>query len=256
MYKEYRRSASSVTASTPEEWTSRFAGARALGAYERLVFRLDHRFRLIRRQIKAGGRVLDAGSGGGEWVGFLNEHGYDAEGLDYSPELVNLVRRLYPKYRWNSGLIQALPYPDNTFAGVISWGVIEHDEAGPDAALREFHRVLAPGGVTIVTVPVDNDRQRRASVCDFPQAHAEADGHAFFQYFMTPDELAAYVQRAGFEVVDRGKQASVALAMLAPAWHARMTIRQRNLWNKLVRLGLSWHHGLRNMTYCIGRKRP
>jgi SAM-dependent methyltransferase len=256
MYKEYRRSSSPDTASTPEEWTSRFEHAKPLGLYHRLVFRLDHRWRLIRQHVPAGGRVLDAGSGGGEWVAFLNEQGYDAEGYDYSPVLIDHVRSLYPAHRWTPGMIQAMPWADNTFAAVISWGVIEHDEAGPDAALREFHRVLAPGGITIVTVPVDNERQRRASVCDFPDASPDADGHAFFQYFMTPGELSGFVQRAGFEIVDAGLQKSVALPMLAPAWHARMTVPQRNRWNKLVRLALPWHSGLRNMTYCIGRKRP
>ena len=256
MYKEYRPSASPDTASTVEEWTSRFEQASAISLYHRIVFKLDHRFPLIRTNVPAGGRILDAGSGGGEWVAFLNEQGFDAEGLDYSPALIEMVRGLYPKYRWNSGLIQALPYPDDTFNGVISWGVIEHDEAGPDAALREFRRVLKPGGITIVTVPVDNERQRRASVCDFPKAHANADGHAFFQYFMTVDELASCVERNGFEIVDKGLQKSVALPMLAPAAHARMTVAQRNSWNKLVRLGLWWHTGLMNMTYCIGRKRP
>jgi SAM-dependent methyltransferase len=55
----------------------------------------------------------------------------------------------------NSANIYALPYPDNTFDGVILSEILEHIERDVDG-LREIYRVLKPGGVVAVTVPNAN----------------------------------------------------------------------------------------------------
>lgn len=51
--------------------------------------------------------------------------------------------------------IYALPYPDNTFDGVILSEILEHVERDVDG-LREVYRVLKPGGVAAITVPNAN----------------------------------------------------------------------------------------------------
>jgi SAM-dependent methyltransferase len=253
VYKEFRVTDHGGPATTPERWAENFAASPALGLSQRLAFRLDHRWRLIRRFVRPAGRVLDAGSGAGEWVAFLNENGFCAEGIDYSAELVARTRALYPRHRWQVGSIQQLPYEDGAFDAIISWGVIEHDESGPQAALAEFRRVLTKNGVAIVTVPVDTARQRRCSQVYFPQG-AHDPRAAFFQYFMTSDELSRLVDGAGLRVVGRGLQRSPALALLAPTLTSRWSVAAQNRWNKAVRLGLWWWPAIMNMTYCIGRK--
>jgi SAM-dependent methyltransferase len=234
MYKDHRAAESAGPASTPAVWAQTFAGSGRLSAYHRLTLRTDHRWRLIRRLIPPGARILDAGSGAGEWVAFLHEQGYRAEGLDYSAQLVERARRMYPDLSWRVGRVQALPYDAGSFDALISWGVIEHDEAGPAAALSEFGRVLKPGGIVVVTVPVDTERQRRASRSHHPVDHLPADRRAFFQYFI---------------------QRSTALTLLFPEWSARLSLAWRNRLNKLVRLTCWWYPGAMNMTYAIGRKR-
>jgi ubiquinone/menaquinone biosynthesis C-methylase UbiE len=255
MYKDHRAAESAGPASTPAVWAQTFAGSGRLSAYHRLTLRTDHRWRLIRRLIPPGARILDAGSGAGEWVAFLHEQGYRAEGLDYSAQLVERARRMYPDLSWRVGRVQALPYDAGSFDALISWGVIEHDEAGPAAALSEFGRVLKPGGIVVVTVPVDTERQRRASRSHHPVDHLPADRRAFFQYFMTSDELAGHLRSASFEVIDSGLQRSTALTLLFPEWSARLSLAWRNRLNKLVRLTCWWYPGAMNMTYAIGRKR-
>ncbi len=48
--------------------------------------------------------------------------------------------------------IYALPYPDNSFDGVILSEILEHIDDDV-AGLKEIYRVLKPGGVVAITVP-------------------------------------------------------------------------------------------------------
>jgi SAM-dependent methyltransferase len=111
-----------------------------------------------------------------------------------------------------------MPIEDESLDGIISWGVIEHDEAGPGEALRDFLRVLRPGGWIFVSVPVDSASQRAASEVVFKD---QKEGGVFFQYFFTPSELGDVVRKAGFEVdevVPCGRHYALAL----PRTYARM----------------------------------
>ncbi|MBZ0281181.1 MAG: class I SAM-dependent methyltransferase [Anaerolineae bacterium] len=51
--------------------------------------------------------------------------------------------------------IYALPYPNNTFDGVILSEILEHIERDVEG-LKEVYRVLKPGGVVAITVPNAN----------------------------------------------------------------------------------------------------
>ncbi|HID86993.1 MAG TPA: class I SAM-dependent methyltransferase [Anaerolineae bacterium] len=107
-------------------------------------------------------RVLDAGSGNGSLVVALARRGYRVEGVDLSPACVaysrGLIQRLGLAGRAavRVGDVARLPYPDESFDGLTSGEVLEHV---PDdrRAVREFHRVLRPGGVCVVTVPLGKD---------------------------------------------------------------------------------------------------
>jgi SAM-dependent methyltransferase len=60
-----------------------------------------------------------------------------------------------PNLMLNNANIYALPYPDDTFNGVILSEILEHVERDVDG-LREVYRVLKPGGVVAITVPNAN----------------------------------------------------------------------------------------------------
>lgn len=79
-------------------------------------------------------------------------------GADLDWPVINKAQRNIghlPDIMLNNANIYALPYPDNTFDGVILSEVLEHVDHDV-AALREAYRVLKPGGVVAITVPNAN----------------------------------------------------------------------------------------------------
>jgi SAM-dependent methyltransferase len=181
---------------------------------------------------------------------FLRHLGFRAEGLDYSEELVGRLWREYPEVSWTVSDVRSMPYADGMFDGVISLGVVEHDQAGPLAALREVHRVLRPGGVAIITVPCDRPRQRSSSARQFPPKN----GGSFFQYFMTEEELAAYMREAGFEPLAMGLLRLPSLALLSPALFMRLPRKVNALVALAVQLLFRWTDRFDGITYCAGRR--
>ena len=142
----------------------------------------DRRWLEIKKRMKINDYILDAGCGMDQWVWFLNAKGFQVSGLDYSQQLVLLLKKQMPQYIWVQGPIQAIPLQDKSFDGVISWGVIEHDEAGPKAALQEFFRILRPGGYLFVTTPLDTPAREKTSRILYP--YTEQNGFFFYSIFL------------------------------------------------------------------------
>jgi ubiquinone/menaquinone biosynthesis C-methylase UbiE len=93
------------------------------------------------------GPVLDVGCGTGMATAELARLGVDVSGLDLSPGMLAVARRLCPELRFEVGSMLALPHPDGAFAGVVAFYSTIHvpDEELP-TALSELARVLRPGG--------------------------------------------------------------------------------------------------------------
>jgi SAM-dependent methyltransferase len=238
------------TTSTPEAWEANFASARPFTSWTAFRLSVTREWSLIRRFVPKGSRIADMGSGAGWWVRFLALRGYEAIGCDYAPALIRSSQALYPDSTWIETRIQDVPLPDASLDAIISWGVIEHDEAGPSAALNEFHRVLAPGGHIVVTVPIDTPAARAAH-----DVFETGEGHeSFFQYLMTEDELRKYVADAGFEIRESGSMPAAHINHVAP----RLAQRLRGIAYRVALLGslllLSWMKRYRVMIYVVARK--
>src|SRR5215212_11236886 len=102
-----------------------------------------------------GKRLLEIGVGAG--TDFINwvRAGAVATGVDLTEQGVGLTReRLELEGRHAEvriGDAENLPFPDNTFDIVYSWGVLHHSPDTP-RAVREVHRVLRPGATAVVMV--------------------------------------------------------------------------------------------------------
>jgi SAM-dependent methyltransferase len=99
----------------------------------------------------AGLRVLDAGCAGGRTSAWLVERGAEVVGLDASEELLRLARDRLPSASFVVGdLAESLPFEDGSFDVVVA-GLVMHYLRDWAPTLREFRRVLRPGGVVALS---------------------------------------------------------------------------------------------------------
>jgi len=115
---------------------------RHLAAYEYLL------------ALSAGKRVLDLGSGEGYGVDLLATRAAEAVGVDLAPEAIYHARRTYrrPNLRFVYSDLYGLDLEDDSFDLVCSLQVVEHLHR-PETFMREARRVLAPGGICVISTP-------------------------------------------------------------------------------------------------------
>jgi SAM-dependent methyltransferase len=145
--------------------------------------------------------ILEAGCGPGHIVHYLRERGYPALGIDYAPEafLVGAEPEIRRELPLHVGDVHHLPYPADTFGAYLSFGVVEHFEHGPAAALAEAYRVLQPGGVLVLTTPTPNFVEALRKFKDrlLNNHKKRAD---YFETAYTGRQLAHHAIQAGFVV--------------------------------------------------------
>lgn len=210
--------------------------------FERQVAHCDHYelAPLFRRRLPGHQPVLEAGCGSGRWVAWMVNQGWQATGIDWSEALCRRARQSVPGGTFVAGDMRAMPFPDESFGSLLSLGAVEHDVEGPQAALKEYRRVLRPGGIAIITVPfvspvrrvmrrvkellrpcaylvraglglrpavriMGNLRAaRRAARPEWrPEFLREGERWSFFQYNFTTRQMRSLLDAAGFEIVEQ-----------------------------------------------------
>jgi SAM-dependent methyltransferase len=105
-------------------------------------------------------RILEAGCGSGRFVKYLSDRGFACAGIEFNADTVRNVLAKWPGLEVVQGDVLHMPYADDTFAGLLAIGLIEHFEEGPERVLAELRRVLKPGGIALITVPCLNGLRR------------------------------------------------------------------------------------------------
>jgi SAM-dependent methyltransferase len=149
-----------------------------------------------------GSRVLEAGCGLGQYVVLLRRRGYHAIGTDWSVPPLRACRAWAAATPLAVMDLRQLGLRSGAFAAYVSLGVAEHDPEGPDRILVEAHRVLAPSGVLVLSVPYVNfvrfvttwwvrrrNRRRREG------------GGQFYQFAFSRREAREFIERNGFRVL-------------------------------------------------------
>jgi SAM-dependent methyltransferase len=159
---------------------------RLFASSDLLAFNLRNRDRWIAEQaarVPAGSKVLDVGAGSAPYRGLFAHCDYKTQ--DFAQLRDDQLR--------NGGYApidvvseaNAIPVPDASFDVIICTEVLEHVPE-PIAVVREFGRIVAPGGCLILTAPLGSG------------IHQEPY-HFYGGY--TPFWYRRFLQEAGFDSV-------------------------------------------------------
>lgn len=116
------------------------------------------RFAMARRLAArhAGARLLDYGCGDGTFLALVRDLFPESAGAEIDPELVEDARRRFPggpRFLHVADLSSLAP---GSFGVVTCMEVLEHCTAETaETVLADLRRLVAPGGVVLVSVPVE-----------------------------------------------------------------------------------------------------
>ena len=96
-------------------------------------------------------RVLDLGCAAGRDTRILKDMGFDAVGSDLAERLLEMARKENPDITFVLADMRDLPFDDHSFDAVWANAVLHHvNKAEMVGVLREFWRIVAPGGVVYI----------------------------------------------------------------------------------------------------------
>jgi len=159
-----------------------------------------------------GKRALDVGFGSGNNLVFLASLGLEVYGVEVTKQVCALAHerlsRLGIAADLRVGTNRHLPFPDGFFDVLISWNVIHYEdtERKMEAAIREYARVLKPGGRFFLstTGPEDMILQNADTVDCHRYRIGRGDdfrkGQVFF-YFDAPNYVQLFFRRAFQDVL-------------------------------------------------------
>lgn len=108
---------------------------------------------MLAARFPAGSRLLEVAHGPGFLAVELARRGFAVSGLDVSASFLQIAAENAEKAGVRLDLHQGdaahMPFPAGSFAGAVCMAAFKNF-TDPDGALRELHRVLAPGGVASV----------------------------------------------------------------------------------------------------------
>ena len=97
--------------------------------------------------------LLEVGCGMGTDSLVMANNGFDVMGIDLSSghlELSKILFRLYEKKgSFMKGNAEILPFPDNSFGCVYSYGVLHHTP-NTEKAIKDIFRILLPNGRAVI----------------------------------------------------------------------------------------------------------
>ncbi len=144
---------------------------------------------------RTGGRLLEIGSGYGDFLALAAEAGWEATGVEISAHACTVARSKGCEV--HQGRLEEAPLPAGSFDAVVLWDVIEH-LPDPNAMIQQALDLLTPGGVLLMKTP--DGRALAPSVNPLRTLYrhfvypANTPEHVFH---FTPDQLTTLAQRNG-----------------------------------------------------------
>lgn len=137
--------------------------------------------------------AIDVGCGSGNDTAAMADAGIDVVGVDMSEKLLERAEAHYPSVAFRRMDMRQLDFPEEGCRGVWCNAALLHlNEADMLVALGEFNRVLAPGGLLVVSV---KEGEGEAVIVD----KFSSDGARYYNY-ETEQTLQDKLETTGFTV--------------------------------------------------------
>jgi SAM-dependent methyltransferase len=181
--------------------------------------------RVIDKSLTPTGWSLEAGSGLGRYVHYLDARGFASVGVEISSEITRKAKRLFPASDFIVGDVRQLPIRSDCIRNLLSLGVIEHF-ADSQALVTESTRVLQTNGVMVTTVP------NQYSFWPYIRSYLQRSGKWDIGYerSLTKPELRKILETSGLQVdsVRETKAISTLLQLLMLMIQKIVTVRAPN----------------------------
>jgi ubiquinone/menaquinone biosynthesis C-methylase UbiE len=181
-------------------WTV-LAPAYDLPILQQWVYRPPHDEVIAQLRAHRSRRIADIACG----TGILSDrierelHPDEIYGVDMSDGMLEKARARSNRVKWLHGPAEHLPFDDGTLDAVVTTSAFHFFDQ--PAALQEFHRVLAPGGLVAVSA-----LSARQPVLQAPGANRWKPQHN-----ASPAEMGSLFEGAGFVISDQHR-------IPRPAW--------------------------------------
>lgn len=178
-----------------------FAPAYDLPFLQRWVYRPPHDEVIARLRAHGARKIADIACGTGVLSDRIERelHPDEIYGVDMSDGMLGQARARSGRVQWLRAPAEQLPFDDGALDAVVTTSAFHFFDQ--PAALREFHRVLAPGG--LVAVAALSSRQR---LLQAPSANRWKPQHN-----ASPGEMRTMFEDAGFVISDQHR-------IPRPAW--------------------------------------
>ena len=149
------------------------------------------------------GKILDGGCGIGQKIYCMFIHRYKVIGVDFAKKTIKRVKEVFPGLDVRLGDVRDLPFPDNTFKGYWSVGVIEHFREGYGDILKEMRRVIIPGGYLFLSFPYMSPLRRlKAKIGLYSEFNGKGKDD-FFQFALNEKVVMTDFKTLGFKLMEK-----------------------------------------------------
>lgn len=145
--------------------------------------------------IKPGGKILDAGCGGGHYSEYFAKKGFQVVGIDYAPSMIRVARKRVPAGKFIVMDIMRLRFPAHSFEGIWMSAVFHHvPKRRGLSVLRRCFLILKPRGWIYISVHAGKGEGLETT---------KKFGKSVVRFFANyrADELRALLRKAGFRKI-------------------------------------------------------
>jgi demethylmenaquinone methyltransferase/2-methoxy-6-polyprenyl-1,4-benzoquinol methylase len=153
-------------------------------------------------------RILDVATGTGDLAASMAKiSGAKVTGLDLSPEMLTIACKKYPSITFLEGYAEKLPFDTASF-DIVSAGFGVRNFENLEQGMREFQRVLKPGGYTLIIEPMipRNEAMKKLYLIYFKKVLPKIAGmfsKSSFAYDYLPHSVEKFPQAEAFTSILR-----------------------------------------------------